>query len=259
MILLLDIGNSRLKWAIFDAGILRPGSAISHQLENAIAELESQVAGNNITRVVVANVAGERLECRVRQWVDTCWGLAAEFISAQASLFGLRNGYKHPDKLGVDRWLAMLAAQHNAAGSPFLLADCGSAITIDLVDAEGLHLGGVITPGLTLMKDSLLRGTALSVSQQSLPASQLMWSDNTEDAMRGGARLAAVGAIIVAIEQARKLFGSKVKIYLTGGDAELLKESLPVSISHDPWLVLKGLAMVSKKEGLTAPIELRSL
>ena len=117
------------------------------------------LADQPISRVRVACVANQTITRRIDDWVAQQWQLVPEYAHTQAYYQGLTVAYQDERRLGVDRWLAMLAARQAAAGQGVCVVDCGSALTLDVVDHEGRHLGGYIVPGLAMMESALLNNT----------------------------------------------------------------------------------------------------
>lgn len=161
MNLLLDIGNTNLRWACQDGpdlgeiGTVRHGDAVPLDL---LAAWESLGVPE---RVLVGNVGGESVAGAVRRVVRALWGLEAELVGVRRHCLGLRVAYEDPSRLGVDRWLALLGATTGSEG-PALIVDAGTAVTYDLLLAGGRHLGGLILPGIEPMRAALLQSTRIS-------------------------------------------------------------------------------------------------
>jgi type III pantothenate kinase len=196
-ILLVDAGNTRVKWAFARDGAL-PGEwttdgAVTH------AELDSLAdawRGHAVTRAIVSNVAGGALRERLGALLPRLWPtLQPEWFSAQAELAGLRNRYRNPAQLGADRFAAALGARALYPGKALVVATCGTATTVDGVSADGEFVGGMILPGLGLMLASLARGTAqLPEASADAPLPPAL-ADHTLDAIRSGCVSAQAGAI----------------------------------------------------------------
>jgi type III pantothenate kinase len=195
--LLVDAGNTRVKWALAQDGAA-PGDWLAHGavVHADLDGLRGAWAGRSVTRAIVSNVAGAALRERLAALLARLWpALQTEWFSAQAELAGLRNRYRNPTQLGADRFAAALGARTLAPGKALVVATCGTATTVDAVSAEGEFLGGMILPGLGLMLGSLARGTAQlpdTSAQAQLPP---VFADNTEDAIRSGCISAQAGAI----------------------------------------------------------------
>jgi|WetSurSiteA1Bulk_404760.scaffolds.fasta_scaffold00921_5 type III pantothenate kinase len=239
MSLLVDMGNTRLKWAVANGEQLMTGEPLFNEQINEQALLAAWQALTPPPQLVIACVtASERLAVIMavarRLWSD----IKISRVQSQAQSFGVINAYTPPEKLGVDRWLALLGARH-VCQLPVCVVDCGTAITVDLLDAEGRHLGGVISAGLALMRKALAGGTnALPLSETAYP---LAAANFTEAAIYSGTLWAAVGLI----EQVLAKQTTPMTVILTGGDAALIAPYLSIKPMVDPDLVLRGLAIVA--------------
>jgi type III pantothenate kinase len=195
MLLLVDAGNTRIKWAIAHDGAV-PGAWRAH---GAVphAEIERLIpawVGQGIVRAIVANVAGAAVDAELTG-VLAQLGIAGTPFTARAELAGMRNRYREPARLGADRFAAALGARALYPGQALVVATCGTATTVDAVSLEGDFLGGMILPGLGLMLAALARGTAqlpLAAPDTLAPPA---FADNTVDAIRSGCLAAQAGAI----------------------------------------------------------------
>ncbi len=238
MNLLIDIGNSRLKWALHENTDLREGQPVSYD-PNITKQLFSR--WQNISQpgcVAIANVNDSLILNQVQIVVSQLWpGIKIFKPQSLAEGYGVRNGYQTPEKLGVDRWLALVAARNYYPFS-VCIVDCGTAITIDLLNQDGRHLGGLITPGLSLMKKALAQGTAeLEFFDHEYPAKL---ADNTEAAIYTGA-LFSIAGLIEHVMLKKPGF----QLILTGGDAKKIARQLTIEAMVKSDLVLSGLALVS--------------
>ena len=174
-------------------------------------------------------------EQQIAQWSSTLWGQSPR-VARTAPRFGaLRNAYDEPAQLGVDRWLAMIAAWQHSKGA-FAVADCGSALTVDLVAADGRHLGGYIGPGYQALLAALDAETAGVRAAPSVPEGTRPGCA-TGPAARSGALLMLAGIV----ERARNHLPEKgAPLYLTGGDAPML---LPCLEKGDSVVVKEGLVL----------------
>jgi type III pantothenate kinase len=238
LILDLDIGNTRCKWRLRGPGCSSSGAVA---LEDLIAGALSVQLNSKVRRVRIASVRGEPIRQSVEQWCLNCFHIAPEFAVSERYCAGVTNSYADSHRLGVDRWLAMLAAYAEIKSS-FCVIDCGSAITADLVDNDGRHIGGYISPGLNMMRNSLRRDTD-RVKLETLPESldQEPGTD-TLHAVVAGTTLAAVGMILQAIARCRDVSGQP-RTVITGGDGAELQKLLGVNSLLRPELVLDGLAI----------------
>jgi len=238
MNLLIDMGNTRLKWGGAKGGQIITGRSLLNTRINRqeLIELWKDIARPR--RLAVSCVSANRLLELVQTVALELWlDVDIVVVKSQAQAFGVTNAYQQPGKLGVDRWLALVAVwqQYQA---PACIVDCGTAITVDLIDADGKHQGGLISPGLTLMKQSLGQGTeALPVSSASYACGL---ADSTEAAIYSGTLMAAIGLIEHVLAQQP----SGMRLVLTGGDAELIAGQLNTVSTVDPDLILRGLLCV---------------
>ncbi|MGZ5601656.1 MAG: type III pantothenate kinase [Methylobacter sp.] len=238
MNLLIDMGNTRLKWGGAKGGQIITGRSLMNTQINRqeLIELWKDIACPR--RLAISCVSANRLLELVQSVALELWpDVDIVVVKSQAQAFGVTNAYRQPEKLGVDRWLALVAVwqQYQAAAC---IVDCGTAITVDLINANGKHQGGLISPGLTLMKQSLGQGT------EALPISQTSYAfglaDSTEAAIYSGTLMAAAGLIEHVLAQQP----SGMRLILTGGDAELIAGQLDTVATIDPDLVLRGLLCV---------------
>lgn len=242
MILLVDAGNTRVKWALADAGCApgewRGHGAVLHaQLDAAAAEWKA----GGVTRALVSNVAGPQLAARIAALLPA--GIAVEWFASSAQRAGLRNGYREPARLGCDRFAAAIGARALAPGQDLVVATCGTATTVDAVRADGLFMGGMILPGLALMASSLASNTAQlpQVAPGAVPA---LFGDNTNDAILSGVLSAQAGAI----ERAVAGHGASACI-VSGGAAPFIAPALKVAHTVVDNIVLVGLQAASYMEG----------
>ncbi|MGD9841651.1 MAG: type III pantothenate kinase [Steroidobacteraceae bacterium] len=249
MRLLLDIGNTRIKWAVQTAQGLSAQQAVSHHGLSAV-QLGTQVFApcGQVSAVLVSNVAGEAVAEQVRQAARDCWQLEPMFITAaaQMSVQGrlLRNAYPQPLHLGTDRWLAMLAAYAMSA-SAVLVVSVGTAMTLDAVNMQGQHLGGLIVPGPELMTSSLLSHTSDIAARAAQTAvldlsAASYFADNTRGCVQLGSLRATCGLIDAAYQHLHQL--GEVQLLLTGGGATVLQSQLTADVQVIPDLVLRGLS-----------------
>jgi type III pantothenate kinase len=236
--LLIDLGNSRLKWVCARNGKIDKESAGSGDFES-FSLLQSTVSGEGPGSVLVSSVAGSAGAQKVARFCETQWGVTADLLQSRAEQGGVRNGYQEPATLGVDRWLAIVGAV-SRHGKPLVIWDLGTATTLDAVDDSGQHLGGLILPGPGTMLDSLTRDTKLMVPpvlQYAPPVPGL----NTSEGIRGGVLAAQLGALNQFMRAVSERFQGEPSLIVTGGAAERLLVSLDFDYIHDPWLVFRGM------------------
>ncbi|MDP1652199.1 MAG: type III pantothenate kinase [Rhodocyclaceae bacterium] len=242
-ILCLDAGNTRLKWGLRDGGAWRAQGAFGH------AEI-GQLAGmlpDGVERILACNVAGVGVATRI-ETLAAALSAPLEWFHSSAACCGVTNGYDHPEQLGADRWSALVGA-HGLLGlhaGNALVVMAGTATTIDVLDAVGVFRGGLILPGLDLMRRSLARNTA------GLPEARGFYRDlptNTDDAIVSGALHATLGAI----ERMRRrsldnAASADFSVILSGGAADVLAPHLALPLRRVDNLVLEGLAIMALEQ-----------
>jgi type III pantothenate kinase len=245
MAVLVDIGNTRIKWAMLEHGrLVNRGSAVHRDsLDEALAEFAAALPAK--ARIIASNVAGESLAKQLNALVAARSGASLELVATSAERFGVRCAYADPSRLGVDRWVAVLAA-HNAARGVACVLNAGTAVTFDAVDAGGVHLGGLILPSAGLLAAALDRNT--SNIGRTAPATAVargleLLGRTTDAAVGHGAWLALAAALDRAVLTVARALGTTPVVYLTGGDAEALNGWLETRVVLRADLVLEGLAL----------------
>jgi type III pantothenate kinase len=236
--LLIDIGNTRIKWVLTQAEDFQVGEAFA--IEGLTSEVILKVFHRigRIDGVVLSNVAGPQIE---RMFVDVLRSLELpepRIMGARAEGGGVVSGYQNPQALGVDRWMALVGARARTL-RPCLVVDIGSACTIDVLDAQGRHRGGYIIPGYKAMGEALIRRAHQIKDGDSERMTTLDLGADTAGAITGGTWLALVGAIERAFDDLLK--EAPCDFFLTGGDAFALGGLLSRPFQWTPHLVLEGL------------------
>ncbi|BCG64210.1 MAG: type III pantothenate kinase [Methyloprofundus sp.] len=239
MILLVDIGNSRLKWNTIQAEKMAQTHAILHVHGSIQATLiKAWQVLDKPEGLRLACVGSPLVKQQLIEVVNSLWpNLPIIEAHSVTNAQGITNAYPVPHKLGVDRWLAMIGAfQHYKA--PFCIVSCGTAITLDIVNEQGMHLGGMIMPGLRLMQQALQQGTsALNINNEAHP---LGLASYTEAGIYNGCFAAVKGFIEMGLAQ----YDSAAQLILAGGDAVLLQESLQLDAIIDLDVVMHGLVVI---------------
>jgi type III pantothenate kinase len=243
MMLLFDLGNSRCKWALLDPEP-RPGDAFAYG-DDFSAALDRALAGlARPTRALAASVAGEERNTQLHDWLSARWGVACETVSARPQQLGVTNTYDEPARLGADRWAALIGARGLVAGA-VCVVDCGTAVTVDALDAAGVFRGGVILPGLALQRAALRRGTHAVDETEGRSDSCLARS--TAAGVAAGTLHGLAGAIDRVLDEQARALGAVPQVLLTGGDAPQLAPLLRHSALPVPDLVLRGLARIAEQ------------
>ena len=248
MILVVDIGNTRVKWACAAGrGLTGPGEAVHERIPGAALESLAEAALGRPDRVVAVNVAGEGFVAAFTDVVKRRWGLAPEFVNAERRGHGVRCAYADPSRMGSDRWVALIAGFRLAAGAACVI-DAGTAVTLDAVDSRGRHLGGLILAGPRVIATALDRQTSGigETGGHSRPArGAAVLGTSTDEAVARGAMLGLAGALDRAVSAVAGDLGEQPPVYLTGGDAERLAPWLETGCEHRPHLVLEGLGSIA--------------
>jgi type III pantothenate kinase len=240
MSLLIDCGNTRCKITRLQKdGGLAPVVAIAHDAIDFIDQLKKHcVALANGEPCHLASVANAAVSSAIEASLSEA-GFSITRINTRAEALGVRIAYPIPQQLGVDRFLALLAA-HQIKQS-VLIVSAGSALTVDLLQANGQHHGGMITATETIIHEAMQNRFA---NFRNLLGSAIGFSNNTSDALSSGARYMVLGIIEKSWREASQILNEpQLAMLITGGDAEALLPHLPDNVSHHPNLVLQGLAL----------------
>jgi type III pantothenate kinase len=244
-ILVVDVGNSRMKWALRGPRGWVAKGAVANQDIGSLAVRDWQTL-ERPARAVGVNVAGEAARVRVEGQLAR-WRLPMEWLSASAEGGGVINRYAVPAQLGADRWASLVAARrravaaHESAPLPCVVVNAGTAITIDALDADGVFRGGLILPGIGLMLRALADNTA---ALRAAPGDFAEFPTTTPDALFSGAVQAACGAI----EQMRARLqrdGLGITCYLAGGSAAVIAPRIPEPVELVDSLVLEGVLVLA--------------
>lgn len=250
MNLLVDFGNTRLKWALWRDGKRLMGGVFAHR----DTTLESALGANwrsleKPSDIFVASVVSPEMERELEEVVQQHFGKAPNFVRTPATALGVSNAYAQPSKLGVDRFLGMCAL-HAAAPRAQILVSCGTALTLDALSKEGQHLGGLIAPSPSVMRRALNVATA-RVGEMN--GSLVEIADNTIDAAYSGCILSAVALIERFQRQVSEQLGEDVALIADGGGVEEWFHLVP-SAERGRDLVLRGLALFAKQVSLHAGV-----
>lgn len=239
MQLLIDLGNTRLKWALADAGAIAERGAFAHAGADIGAALDAAwVRVPAIRRIHVASVASLALDVELETTARRRFGVESEFLRSPAEALGIRNAYPQPDRLGIDRFLG-LAALHATQPRAQVLIGVGTAMTLDALDEDGTHLGGWIVPSPALMRRAVAARTA-RVGEAD--GACVDFADNTADALYAGSVYAASGAVERFVANAARRFGAWPLVVLAGGGADEIAPLVP-GAERRVDLVLDGLLL----------------
>ena len=250
-VLLIDIGNTRIKWAYLSGGRMERSRAALHaswSLSTYARRLLRQHAPPE--RIWVSSVAGPAVSAALAG-VARRAGIAATFVSVPRRGGGVRVGYAEPWRLGVDRFVGAVGARALFPGLPLCVVGVGTAMTVDLIGADGRHRGGVIIPAPTLMVDTLFtrtHGIRRRARGGGAHGDARLFARSTRAAVVQGARYAAAALVDRAVEEARALLGRTPLVVLTGGGAAAVRPLLQSRWVGVPDLVLQGLAVLAHGE-----------
>jgi type III pantothenate kinase len=248
--LAIDIGNTRLKWALYDHG--RPGAHLLHQGAVFLEAIDALADGDwktlpAPTALLGCVVAGDAVRRRVEEQMEL-WDLEPRWVVPGAHDAGVINGYDHPPRLGADRWVALVGARQRAlAGGlsrPALVVMVGTAVTVDALDAEGRFLGGLILPGFGLMLKALEQGTA----GLRVPTGDVVdFPTNTSDALMSGGANAIAGAIERQHRKLRQRCAQDPLLLMAGGAAPKLAPTLDLPFEVVDTLLFEGLLGIQSR------------
>lgn len=245
--LLLDLGNTRIKWLTRDHSGLGPMSAIAHADPSWAVEFAAALEQvGEPDSILIAAVASELLTASALRVLGARWPrVAVRRARSTARLGRFVSAYGQPERLGIDRFLACAAAAKRA--QPVLLLGCGTAFTVDLINADGHHVGGMIAPSPETMRAAVLSRTA---GVHWLREGTLRdFGSNTEDALETGIWNAAAGMVERAIRSAQARQGGRPLLLAHGGAAEALINVIDAPVQIDPRLLMRGLCMFADQAG----------
>lgn len=244
--LLVDAGNTRIKWARLSEDGLGPSRAAVHATWRPRDYARRLFGGARLGRVLVSSVAGPEIKTALRRAAREK-RVPISFVTVPAQGGGILVGYREPWRLGVDRFIGMVGAHELFKGVPVCVVGVGTALTLDLVSREGRHLGGAIIPAPALMVQTLLAHT-YGIRRRAQGGRWRLdgpFGRSTRDAISAGSRYAAAAMIDRVVEESAALVGGAPLVVLTGGGAP---EVRPLVLSHClgvPDLVLRGLAALA--------------
>lgn len=250
-LLAIDIGNTRLKWALFEAP--RPGAALLAQGAEFLEQIETLAEGPWASlpqpdRMLGCAVAGDAVRHRAEAQVEELWDVPPQWVHSSAGEAGLTNGYDHPARLGADRWVAMIGARQRllsrGPAAPMVVVMVGTAVTVEAIDASGRFLGGFILPGHGIMLRALESGTAgLHVPTGEVRA----FPTNTSDALTSGGTFAIAGAVERMVRHVRDHCGAEPACFMTGGAGWKMAPHLSVEFELVDGLIFDGLLHIASQ------------
>ncbi len=247
-LLALDVGNTRLKWALYsdavaDAALLAQGAVFLENIDK-LAETD-WAAFPQPDRVLGCIVAADAVKRRVADQMEH-WDVSPQWVVSSAQEAGLTNSYEHPARLGADRWVAMIGARHRllkrASRKPCVVVMVGTAVTVDAIDSSGRFLGGFILPGHGIMLRALEAGTA----GLHVPTGDVRdFPTNTSDALTSGGTFAIAGAVQRMVETLARHCGETPECIMTGGAGWKMAPSMSIEFELVDSLIFDGLLQIA--------------
>jgi type III pantothenate kinase len=251
--LAIDVGNTRLKWALHtaprrDAPVLAQGAEFLENIDKLAEGEWAKLPAPN--RMLGCVVAGDAIKRRVEDQMEL-WDVSANWVVASAAEAGLSNGYDHPARLGADRWVAMIGAWHRSLAQgparPMVVVMVGTAVTVDAIDTHGRFLGGLILPGHGIMLRALESGTA----GLRVPTGNVCpFPTNTSDALTSGGTYAIAGAVERMVQHVRQHCGAEPRCMMTGGAGWKMAPSMSLTFELVDNLVFDGLLEMAARRFL---------
>jgi type III pantothenate kinase len=248
--LALDVGNTRLKWALYDAP--RVGARLLAHGAQFLENIEKLAEGDWRPLappgwVLGCIVAADAVRRRVEEQLEA-WDVSPRWVVSSAAEAGLVNGYDHPARLGSDRWVAMIGARQRllarGPARPCVVVMVGTAVTVEAIDTEGRFLGGIILPGHGIMLRALESGTA----GLHVPTGEVRdFPTNTSDALTSGGTFAIAGAVQRMVENLRRHCGEEPAVFMTGGAGWKMAPSMSVPCELVDSLIFDGLLEIARQ------------
>jgi type III pantothenate kinase len=248
--LTIDVGNSRIKWAVINQGVINEHGEAEYS-ERSFESVLGSMGMPVLKNVCISFVAQPELKLKLEHWLNARGCEVTFFAKTMARQHGVINSYNRPENMGVDRWMAMIAAYQLcgiASNDAVCVIDCGTAITLDVVGADGRHAGGLILPGFRAMVSTLVSNTGNINASDSLVYSEDLnvgLATSTHDSVaKGCARLINEGVSGI-LKSCEKNIAGKLHCVVTGGDGEWVAKALAYENTYNPYLVLQGLNFIS--------------
>ncbi|VTU13663.1 MULTISPECIES: type III pantothenate kinase [unclassified Variovorax] len=254
--LAIDIGNTRLKWSLYDAA--RPGAVLQAHGAEFLDHIERLAEGPWADLPAPASVlgcvvAGDAVRRRAEEQLGERFDCSPQWVVASAAEAGIVNGYDHPTRLGADRWVAMIGARHRmlqqGPARPMVVVMIGTAVTVEAVDADGRFMGGLILPGHGIMLRALESGTA----GLHVPTGEVRpFPTNTSDALTSGGTYAIAGAVERMVQHVRAHCAAEPACYMTGGAGWKMAPSMNGDFELVDGLIMDGLLVIAEQRSLAS-------
>ncbi len=261
MILTVDIGNSRIKWALWQADIIVDRAVATYDIDKSMDAFDKlfssleKLSQQGPSQVYALCVAGDKVSQALSAWVRQRWQLDVAYLKTEKQYKNILNVYADPGQHGVDRWAGVVAGHQAYPGSSVCVISAGTAITFDFINKNGQHLGGYILPSFATMHTALLADTANVVSTfDNMPLYKHAIPDNTNDAVNQGLHKLLRAGICELCQSALHKMAAPMQIIITGGFAQVILSypDIPV-MQYKPDLLMQGLYDIMKqrhREGL---------
>jgi len=243
MNILIDLGNTRIKIASENStaiNLIYSGKYTLNSLQEILLQIQDKISHLDLKNIYLASVAGERATEQIVDYFSTTSGIIVQKAVTTRKIRGLENAYSKPESLGVDRWLALIAAL-DLCKPPVCVVDCGTAVTIDTIDDKGIFIGGLIVPGLGLMRSTLNKNTN-AIGKYGQVEEKNYFPKSTVSAVIAGTGLSIAALVEKTIQHYEATQAKKISCVITGGDGEAIKSYMDVESIYHPNLVLQGLA-----------------
>lgn len=251
MKLLVDIGNTRIKWTL-TAGEVVDDEVATCPASVAVDDLGRDVgqalerANGQIQSTWISSVGRSDFVDSLVVYANSRWRSGTHVVEVARSGFGVENDYDSTQQMGVDRWVTLVAARHHFAESAVVVIDAGTAITIDTLNREGRFIGGLIMPGAALARQALLSNTDRINDTTDAESTELSpFGKNTGECVYRGSIFAAIGGVRLALDSVTNALGDVPEVIVCGGDADTMASQLGTRVTRKPWLVLEGLALMA--------------
>lgn len=244
MVILMDAGNSRIKWCWLTEKGLGTVNYRSYEELGKVDTLTALLSEQKPDQLVAVHVLGDKFDDTIRLTSQTL-DIDYHIVRSLADAYGVKNAYDKPAQLGADRFVALAGAHHHYKNRAVIVIDCGTAVTIDGISSSGQHIGGVIIPGLQLWADTLINNTEMLHASDTLASE--VFATNTKDGINSGRLLGLSGAINNICDVMENNMQAPIKRVLCGGDSPTLSALMPDSYELMPDLVLHGLRIINRE------------
>lgn len=245
MKLLVDVGNTRIKYCQLKGSVIESVCRVNHhnQYSDVLGAEWSQLEPPS--KVWVSNVAGQQAFDAINRYCQRQWNIQASFVKVQKQFGDIKNCYEYIDQMGVDRWMIIVGAREIFPEGNVIIIDAGTAVNIELLNQNNHYLGGAILPGMNLMHQVLMGNTHMTEAELESSALVGAVGKSTKQCVDAGVQHGLLGAIERVAKTMRQQLNGPVNFLITGGGASWLQDKLELELVHAPDLVLLGLEKVA--------------